>query len=107
VDKSLVQFGDTGSGPGRYRLLETVRQYAAGQLAAQGPAAAGAARAAHRDHYLALAEAAAPHLVAADQTAWLDRLHTPPGHPPPPNALPPTPPPPHPGPRLAPPRRQR
>src|SRR5215467_9859949 len=30
VDKSLVQFGDTGTGPGRYRLLETVRQYAAG-----------------------------------------------------------------------------
>jgi len=24
VDKSLVQFGDTGTGPGRYRLLETV-----------------------------------------------------------------------------------
>ena len=38
VDKSLVQFGDTGAGPGRYRLLETVRQYAAGQLDAQGPA---------------------------------------------------------------------
>jgi len=76
VDKSLVQFGDTGSGPGRYRLLETVRQYAAGQLDAQGPAVAGAARAAHRDHYLALAEAAAPHLVAADQAAWLDRLDT-------------------------------
>ena len=40
VDKSLVQFGDTGAGPGRYRLLETVRQYAAGRLDAQGPAAA-------------------------------------------------------------------
>jgi len=74
VDKSLVQFGDTGSGPGRYRLLETVRQYAAGQLGAQGEAAAGAARAAHRDYYLALAETAAPQLVAADQAAWLDRL---------------------------------
>ena len=40
VDKSLVQFDDAGAGPGRYRLLETVRQYAAGQLDAQGPAAA-------------------------------------------------------------------
>ena len=29
VDKSLVQFDDTRTGPGRYRLLETVRQYAA------------------------------------------------------------------------------
>ena len=74
VDKSLVQFGDTGTSPGRYRLLETVRQYAAGQLDAQGPAAADSARTAHRDHYLALAEAAAPQLVAADQTQWLDRL---------------------------------
>ena len=74
VDKSLVQFGDTGTGPGRYRLLDTVRQYAAGQLDAQGPAAADAARIDHRDHYLALAEAAAPHLVGSDQAAWLDRL---------------------------------
>jgi ATP/maltotriose-dependent transcriptional regulator MalT len=74
VDKSLVQFGDTGTGPGRYRLLETVRQYAGGHLDAQGPAVADAARSAHRDFYLALAEAAAPQLVAADQAAWLDRL---------------------------------
>ena len=74
VDKSLVQFGDTATGPGRYRLLETVRQYAAGQLDALGPAAAGAARMAHRDYYLALAEAAAPQLRAAGQAQWLDRL---------------------------------
>jgi predicted ATPase/DNA-binding CsgD family transcriptional regulator len=74
VDKSLVQFGDAGAGPGRYRLLETVRQYAAGRLDARGPAAAGAARAAHRDYYVALAEAAVPHLVGPDQAAWLDRL---------------------------------
>jgi len=74
VDKSLVQFGGTGTGSTRYRLLETVRQYAAGQLDAQDPAAAWAARVAHRDYYLALAEAAAPHLMAAGQTEWLDRL---------------------------------
>ena len=74
VDKSLVQFGDTGASPGRYRLLDTVRQYAAGQLEEQGPAGAAAARTAHRDYYLALAEAAAPQLMAADQAQWLDRL---------------------------------
>jgi non-specific serine/threonine protein kinase len=74
VDKSLVQFDDTPATPGRYRLLETVRQYAAGQLDALDPALAGDARIAHRDYYLALAEAAAPQLVAADQAAWLDRL---------------------------------
>ena len=73
VDKSLVQFGDTGSGPGRYRLLDTVRQYAAGHLDA-GPVAGCAARTAHRDYYLAVAEAAAPHLVGPDQAEWLDRL---------------------------------
>jgi predicted ATPase/class 3 adenylate cyclase/DNA-binding CsgD family transcriptional regulator len=74
VDKSLVQFGDTGSGPGRYRLLETVRQYAAGQLDAAGPAAANAARVAHRDYYVALAGAAAPQLVGPAHAEWLDRL---------------------------------
>jgi predicted ATPase/DNA-binding CsgD family transcriptional regulator len=73
VDKSLVQFDRADAGPGRYRLLETVRQYATGQLEALGPAA-GAARAAHRDYYLALAEEAAPQLVAAGQAGWLDRL---------------------------------
>jgi predicted ATPase/DNA-binding SARP family transcriptional activator len=74
VDKSLVQFGDTGAGPGRYRLLETVRQYAAGQLEALGPEVAEAARTAHRDYYLVLAEDADVQLKGADQAAWLDRL---------------------------------
>ena len=74
VDKSLVQFGDSGGDPGRYRLLETVRQYAAGQLDALGPEVAESARLAHRDYYLALAEEAAPHLVSAGQAQWLDRL---------------------------------
>ena len=81
-------------GSGRYRLLETVRQYAAGQLDALGPAAADAARIAHRDYYLALAEAAAPQLAAADQArvagparcragqpAGRDRLQPDPGRP--------------------------
>jgi DNA-binding CsgD family transcriptional regulator len=70
VDKSLVQFDATPAGQGRYRLLETVRQFAAGHLATLGPAAG----AAHRDYYLALAEAAAPQLLTVDQGAWLDRL---------------------------------
>ena len=73
VDKSLVQFNDTGAGSARYRLLETVRQYAARQLEAHDPSA-DAARIAHRDHYLALAEAAAPQLETRDQAQWLDRL---------------------------------
>ena len=74
VDKNLVQFDDTGAGPARYRLLETVRQYAARQLEGNDPVAAYDTRTAHRDHYLALAESAAPQLIAHDQAAWLDRL---------------------------------
>jgi predicted ATPase/DNA-binding CsgD family transcriptional regulator len=76
VDKSLVQFGDAGAGVGRYRLLETIRQYTGDQLEALGPLPARAARSAHLDYYLALAEAAAPQLVGPDQAAWLDRLDT-------------------------------
>jgi predicted ATPase/DNA-binding CsgD family transcriptional regulator len=74
VDKSLVQFGDTVGAPDRYRLLETVRQYAASLRDELGPAAANDARVAHRDYYVALAETAAPHLVSADQAVWLNRL---------------------------------
>jgi predicted ATPase/DNA-binding NarL/FixJ family response regulator len=74
VDKSLVQFDRAGTGSGRYRLLETVRQYAAGQLDALGPAAVNRTRIAHRDYYLTLAEAAALRLAGPGQVAWLDRL---------------------------------
>ncbi len=72
VDKNLVQFDDTGAGPGRYRLLETVRQYAARQPG--GLPAADGPQPAHRDHYLALAESAAPQLISRGQAGWLDRL---------------------------------
>jgi len=72
VDKNLVQFDDIGTG--WYRLLETVRQYAARQLEGDSSAAAYGARIAHRDHYLALAETAAPQLIAHHQAEWLDRL---------------------------------
>ncbi|MGC1287569.1 MAG: hypothetical protein WA895_31995, partial [Streptosporangiaceae bacterium] len=79
VDKSLVHFdtgisGGTGDGPVRHRLLETVRQYAMRRLQGRDRAAADEVAAAHRDHYLALARAAAPRLVARDQPEWLDRL---------------------------------
>ena len=45
-------------------------QDAAGRLDALGPEAADAARMAHREYYLALAEAADPQLRAAGQDAW-------------------------------------
>jgi predicted ATPase len=72
VDKSLLQGDDAGSG--RYRLLDTVREYASAKLRARSQRAASLLRAAHRDNYLALAETAAPHLIGHGQTEWLDRL---------------------------------
>ena len=52
VDKSLVVAEHTG-GATRYRLLETVRQYALEKLAESGEA--DAVRSRHRDHYTGLA----------------------------------------------------
>jgi predicted ATPase len=75
VDKSLVQAEDS-SGSIRYRLLETVREYAAVKLSERGEEQARQARMAHRDHYLALAETARPHLLGPDPLAWLERLTT-------------------------------
>ena len=72
VDKSLLQADDGGSV--RYRLLETVRDYATTKLLARSQRAATALRAAHCDYYLALAETAAPHLIGHGQIEWLDRL---------------------------------
>ena len=70
VDKSLVSA--TGRGTGRYRLLETIRAYAAERLAASGTETA--IRRQHAAHYLALAEHAAGQLRTPAQRAWLDRL---------------------------------
>ncbi|MFG3349206.1 BTAD domain-containing putative transcriptional regulator [Streptomyces sp. NPDC048018] len=58
-----------GVGDGRYRMLETVRAYAAGRLPAADPA-----HAAHTAHYLGLARAADPELRGAAQSVWLARL---------------------------------
>jgi predicted ATPase/class 3 adenylate cyclase/DNA-binding CsgD family transcriptional regulator len=52
VDKSLVVADDSGSRT-RYRLLETVRQYALEKLGESGEA--DAVRGRHRDHYTAMA----------------------------------------------------
>jgi predicted ATPase len=72
VDKSLIVAEPAGSAL-RYRLLETIRQFAADRLAgADGDAAAVAA--AHCAHYLSVAETAAPHLTGPGQGSWLTRL---------------------------------
>jgi predicted ATPase len=74
VDKSLVVANPAGEAL-RYRLLETIRQFAAERLADSGDEAAAAA-AAHCAHYLSVAETAAPHLTGPGQGSWLARLDT-------------------------------
>jgi predicted ATPase/DNA-binding CsgD family transcriptional regulator len=71
VDKSLVVVSE-GSGEARYRLLETVRQYAAEKL--EESREAELVKEQHARYYLALAEEAEPDLK--DQGAWLERLET-------------------------------
>ncbi len=71
VDKSLVLVEDRERAT-RYRLLETVRQYALDHLT-QSPDAP-ALRDRHRDALLALAERVEPHLLTADQPLWLQTL---------------------------------
>ena len=73
IDKSLVQV-EEGPGDRRYRLLETVRQYAAERLEEAGERAAFERR--HRDWYVALAESdptPAGDLPARDRLRRLDQ----------------------------------
>jgi predicted ATPase/DNA-binding XRE family transcriptional regulator len=74
VDKSLVVAEQAGAGL-RYRLLETIRLFAAQRLAEAGDDEAAAVAAAHCAHFLAVAEAAAAHLTGPEQGSWLARLH--------------------------------
>jgi predicted ATPase/class 3 adenylate cyclase len=73
VDKSLVVAEPAGPAL-RYRLLETIRQFAADRLAECGDDEAADVSAAHCQYYLSVAETAAPHLTGPDQVSWLERL---------------------------------
>ena len=73
VDKSLVVAEPAGPAL-RYRLLETIRLFAAERLAEAGDDEAAAVAAAHCAHFLSVAETAAPHLTGPDQGSWLARL---------------------------------
>jgi predicted ATPase/class 3 adenylate cyclase len=69
VEKSLVVFDVERE---RYRLLETVREYARERLDEAGET--DAVRERHLTFYLALAEKAWPELVGPQQSSWLARL---------------------------------
>jgi non-specific serine/threonine protein kinase len=72
VDKSLVLLEAAG-GEGRYRLLETIRQYAGERLLEAGEAEATRGR--HLGWCVDLGAQAEPHVLGgAEQLAWLARL---------------------------------
>ena len=72
VDQSLVIADERERSGVRYRLLETVRQYGLERLADAGEDETVRAR--HRDHFLALSEAAGPHLETGRQLESLEIL---------------------------------
>ncbi|MFD0360714.1 BTAD domain-containing putative transcriptional regulator [Nocardia sp. GCM10030253] len=69
TDKSLLQFDGQ-----RYRMLETVRNFALEELTVAGELAT--ARTAHAHFFLALAEQAEPHLRGCGQRPWVARLES-------------------------------
>src|SRR5205807_405412 len=71
VDKSLVLANERHVAM-RYRMLETVRQYALDVLRESGEL--DAARERHRDYFLALAEGIEPELVTINRREWLSVL---------------------------------
>jgi non-specific serine/threonine protein kinase len=71
VNKSLVDV-ERQDRETRYRLLETVRQYARDKLVESGEAEVLRGR--HLEWYLGLAERAEPELFGAEQAIWFDRL---------------------------------
>ncbi len=76
VDKNLVLSENDGEGGHRFRLLESMRDFALEQVTScdEGDAVAGA----HAQYFLDLAERAAPELVGRSQRAWflqLEREH--------------------------------
>ena len=70
AEKSLlVSDGDVAP---RYRMIGTIKEYAAGRLAQAGES--DLARRAHLGHFTTLTEAAEPHLRRAEQLDWLATL---------------------------------
>ena len=69
VEKSLVVLTAGGE---RYRMLDTVRQYAQERLVESGDG--NATRARHLAFFLELAERARPELVGPEQATWLRRI---------------------------------
>jgi len=72
VDKSLVVVDKPEGGETRYRLLETIRQYAGEKLVESGEADESKNR--HLNYFVQLAEQAQLHLFRPGQFAWINRF---------------------------------
>jgi predicted ATPase/DNA-binding SARP family transcriptional activator len=70
TEKSLLLA--EGGGAPRYRMLGTIKEYAADRLAEAGES--DLARRAHLAYFTELTETAAPHLLRAEQLVWLATL---------------------------------
>ncbi|KUL49112.1 AfsR/SARP family transcriptional regulator [Streptomyces sp. NRRL S-1521] len=76
VDKSLIVTVADGQGGGmRYRLLETIHEYAS-ERAAETPDLLADAGRRHSAYFRALVERAEPLLRSAEQLPWIGRLET-------------------------------
>ena len=73
AEKSLVA-AENRDGQPRYRMLETIREYAGEKLQADGQLAATTAR--HCEHFFVLAKDARDGMAGPQQGEWLDRLDT-------------------------------
>lgn len=72
TDRSLVVAEPQKSGSLRYRLLETVRQYAQEKLDESGETANLQAR--HQEYFANLAQEASQRISSPEQAQWLERL---------------------------------
>ena len=70
--KSLVQRVPDAHGEQRFRLLETVREFALERLASSGEE--GCIRDRHTMYFLSLAQSAEPHFFGSQSSLWLERL---------------------------------
>ncbi|MCX2951535.1 BTAD domain-containing putative transcriptional regulator [Lentzea sp. NEAU-D7] len=71
TEKSLLVVSDDGAP--RYRMLSTIKEYAAHRLAEAGESEL--ARRAHLAHFTELVDAAAPHLLRVEQLTWIATLN--------------------------------
>ena len=72
VEQSLLRRDEAAPGEPRFRMLETIREYARERL--DELPAAGELRRRHAEHFLALAEQAEQHLTGPEAPVWLERL---------------------------------